>query len=132
MLKYLEKHRLLISIALITITLTTLILWPVYSRPVSMGGLMISMSIAVALVTRKHQQNYKQAECTREKMKRSMFLDIAGLLSSVAAAIFAGGLAGQWAGMRAGLWAGLAAGFLVGFLAAWVVRSIWGRLVPGG
>ena len=132
MLKHFEKHRLLISILLTTVTLATLYLWPAYSRPISSGILLMSMGMAVAFIAQKHRQAYDQAECTREKMKRNMSLDIVGLLSSVAVAIFAGGLAGQWAGMRAGLCAGLVAGFLVGFLAAWVVRSIWGWLVPVG
>ncbi len=70
-----------------------------------------------------------QAECTREKMKRNLFLDLIGLLPTMAAAIFAGGQVGQWAGVRAGLWAGLLEGFAVGFLAAWVVRSAWGKVV---
>jgi len=132
MLNHLEKYRLLISIVLTTGTLATLFLWPAYSRSISTGILLMSMSMAVGFIAQKHRRAYDQAECTREKMKRNLSLDIVGLLSSVTAAIFAGGVAGQWVGMRAGLWAGLVAGFLVGFLAAWAVRSIWGRLVPAG
>ena len=30
--------------------------------------------------------------------------------------------------LHAGFWIGLLAGFLGGFLAAWMVRSVWGRL----
>ena len=132
MLNHLEKHRLLISIVLTTVTLATLFLWPAYSRPISTGILLMSMSMAVGFIAQKHRQAYDQAECTREKMTHNLSLDVVGLLFSVTAAILAGGLAGQWAGLRAGLWAGLAAGFLVGFLAAWAVRFAWGRLLPAG
>ena len=82
MLNHLEKHRLLISIVLTTGTLATLFLWPAYSRPISTGILLMSMSTAVAFIAQKHRQAYDQAECTREKMKRNLSLDVVGLLSS--------------------------------------------------
>lgn len=129
MFKQLEKHRMLISLVLTALALTTLFLWPAYSRQVSMVILLTGISMAMAFIVRAHWKAYRQEECTREKMVRNLSLDLIGLLLTMAAAIFAGGAAGGWAGMQAGMWVGLLEGFAVGFLAAWVVRSAWGRLV---
>jgi hypothetical protein len=128
MLKHLEKYRILISIIITAVTLSFLIFWPMYSRTVSQVVFLTSISMAIAFLARKHWQAYVQAECTREKMIRNMSLDLIGLLLTMAAAIYAGGQAGGWAGLRLGLWAGLAVGFATGFLAAWVVRSLWGKV----
>ena len=128
MLKQLEKHRILVSIIITVVALSSLIFWPMYSRIISKAIFVVSISMAVAFLVRNHWQAYLQAECTREKMTRNISLDLVGLLLTMAAAIFAGGQAGGWAGLRGGLWAGLGAGFLAGFLAAWVVRSLWGKV----
>ena len=128
MLKQLEKHRILVSIIITVVALSSLIFWPMYSRIISKAIFVVSISMAVAFLVRNHWQAYLQAECTREKMTRNISLDLIGLLLTMAAAIFAGGQAGGWAGLRGGLWAGLGAGFLAGFLAAWVVRSLWGKV----
>jgi len=129
MLKRLEKHRMLISIVLTAVALTTLLFWPAYSRQISKVIFLTSISMAIAFIARNHWQAYLQAECTSEKMARNLSLDIIGLLLTMSTAIFAGGKVGQWAGVRAGLWAGLLEGFAVGFLAAWVVRLAWGKVV---
>ena len=128
MLKHLEKHRILVSIIITAVTLSSLIFWPVYSRIISKVIFLTSISMAIAFLVRNHWQAYLQAECTREKMTRNISLDLIGLAVTMAAAIYAGGQAGGWAGMRIGLWAGLAAGFFAGFLAAWAMRSLWGRV----
>ena len=128
MLKHLEKHRVLISIIITAVTLSPLIFWPMYSRIISKVIFLTSISMAIAFLVRNHWQAYLQAECTREKMTRNISLDLIGLLLTMAAAIYAGGQAGGWAGLHLGLWAGLAAGFATGFVAAWVVRSLWGKV----
>jgi len=129
----LEKHRTLIAIIPIILTLTLLatgFLLPGFVQFVSMIILLISIGLATAFIIRNHWQAYLQAACTHEKMTHNLTRDVLGFFLTMATAIFAGGMAGQWAGMQAGLWAGLAAGFAVGFLAAWVVRYMWERLVP--
>ena len=128
MLKHLEKHRIFVSIIITVVTLSSLIFWPMYSRIISQVIFLTSISMAIAFLVRNHWQAYLQAECTREKMTRNISLDLIGLLLTMAAAIYAGGQAGGWAGLHLGLWAGLGAGFLTGFLAAWVVRSLWGKV----
>ena len=127
-----KKHWIILSFVFIIVILASLLFWPIFSRPVEVAVLMSSIVIAIIFTTHNHWQTYVQAECTREKMARNLTRDVLGLLLTMSAAIFAGGMAGQWAGMQAGLWVGLAAGFLVGFLAAWSVRSLWGRLVQLG
>ena len=127
-----KKHWIFLSFFFIIIVLVSLLFWPAFSRPFEVAVSMLSIVAAILLTTNDHWRSYIQAECTREKMTHNLTRDVLGLLLGMAAAIFAGGMAGQWAGMQAGLWAGLAAGFLVGFLAAWVVRSMWGRLLPLG
>jgi len=85
--------------------------------------------MAITFILQTHWKAYRQAECTREKMIRNLALNLLGLLFTLGAAMYIGRLAGGYFGIRAGFWIGLFAGFLGGFLAAWVVRSIWGRLV---
>ncbi len=93
--------------------------------------IIISAGLAVAFIIPKHWEAYQQAECTREKMTRNLILDLLGLLLTMGAAMYAGRLAGGYFGIHAGFWIGLLAGFVGGFLAAWMVRSVWGKLVSG-
>ena len=91
--------------------------------------LLISITMAIALILRKHWKTYQQAECTREKMIRNLSLDILGFLLTMGTAMYIGRGAGEYFGVRSGLWIGLLASFLGGFVAAWAVRSVWGRLI---
>ena len=127
--KYLEIQRNFFSIILVIVSMGILITWPVLSRQASMLILVTSIGMAITVTTQKHWQAYQQAECTREKLIRNLALDLLGLLLTMGAALYMGRLAGGYFGIRVGFWVGLFAGFLVGFLAAWVIRSIWGRLV---
>ncbi len=129
MLKYLEKHRTLITIILIAILLAAFVFLPVHVQLSSTVILLIGIGMAIILIFEKHRRTYYQSESTREKMLRNFSLDVIGLLLALAAAILAGGRAGGWAGAQAGLWAGLLEGFVIGFLAAWIVRALWGRVV---
>ena len=88
-----------------------------------------SACIAIALTTQKYWKSYQLAEYTREKMLRTLLLDLLGLLCAMAAALYAGWLAGGYFGLHVGFWLGLLAGFLGGFSAAWAVRWAWGILV---
>ena len=126
---YLMRHRVLISIALVSIILTALLFWNASSPVVSIFSLLAIFSISITFTTRNHWQTYVKAECTREKMVRNLVLDLIGLLVTMGAAMYVGRLAGGYFGIRAGFWIGLLAGFLGGFLAAWMVRSVWGKLV---
>ena len=127
--KHLEIQRNFFSIILVIVSMGILITWPVLSRPASILILLTSIGMAITVTAQKCWQDYQQAECTREKMIRNLALDLLGLLLTMGAAMYIGRLAGGYFGIRAGSWIGLFAGFLSGFLAAWLVRSIWGRLV---
>ena len=119
-----------IPLFLLVALLVSMFFWPNIAPWISIILLVISIGTALFLIVQMHWQNYRQAECTRERMTRNLTRDVFGLLLGMSVAIFAGGTAGQWAGMQAGLWAGLGAGFAVGFLAALLVRSVWGKVVP--
>ena len=129
MLKYLEKHRTLIAIILLSILLATFLFAPAFKQLASMVMLVSSITMAVVLVSQKHWKTYQNAECTREKMIRNQVFDLLGLLLTMGAAILVGRFAGEYFGIRMGIWVGLLAGFAGGFLAAWGVRTVWGKLV---
>lgn len=124
-----KRQSYIISTGFLMATISAWLYLPALTSALSLMVIIFSLATTIFIITKNHLKNYLQAECTREKMARNLSLDLIGLLLSMAAAIFAGGQAGQWAGIQAGLWASLAAGFLVGFLAAWVARSLWGRLI---
>jgi hypothetical protein len=100
-----------------------------FSSLMSVAVLLLSIVMAVVLSIRRHWDSFLLAEFTMEKMNRNLYLDIFSQLLTMIIAIFTGGKVGQWAGLQAGMWAGLLEGFAVGFLAAWVVRSLWGKVV---
>jgi hypothetical protein len=127
--KYLENKRVFFIILFIIASLGILLTWSIFSRPISIIILLTSISTTIAFTVRKHWQSYQQAECTREKMTRNLILDLFGLLFTMGAAMYIGRLAGAYFGIHNGFWIGLLAGFLGGFLAAWMVRSVWGKLV---
>jgi hypothetical protein len=96
---------------------------------ISLALLVIGLGTPIFLAVKKHWQSFHQAECTREKMVRSLGLDLSGFFLTMGAATFLGGAAGGYVSLRAGFWLGLLAGFTGGFLATWAARSMWGRLV---
>ena len=129
MLENLMKRRTLIAITLTLTLVISVLYFPTFAQIVSMLVLVLSVSMAIVLILRKHWGTYQQAECTREKMIRNLAFDIFGFLLTMGAAMYMGGLAGGYVGLHAGFWIGLLAGFLGGFVAAWAVRSVWGRLI---
>ena len=129
MLENLKKPRTLIAIFLALTFVISVLFFPGFVQEASLVILVISISMAISLIIRKHWESYQQAECTREKMSRDLTFDLLGLLLTIGTAMYAGRLAGGYFGIRAGFWIGLLAGFLGGFLAAWLVRSAWGRLI---
>jgi Ca2+/Na+ antiporter len=119
-----------IPLFLLVALLASMFYWPNTTSWISIILLFISIGTALFLIFQKHRQSYQQAECTREKMVRNLGFDLLGLLLTLVTAMYCGQLAGGYFGLRAGFWIGLLAGFLGGFVAAWVVRSVWGKLVP--
>jgi len=88
--------------------------------------------MAIIFTVHRHWVVYQAGETTRGQMVRDTTLDLIGLALTMGAAIFVGRLAGGYFGVLAGFWIGILAGFAGGFFAAWVVRSVWGRLVRVG
>ena len=129
MLKFLQKHQALIAITLILAFLATFLFAPALIQMISLVMLVTSIGMTIAFIFQRHWLSYQQAEFTREKMTRNLSLDLLGLLFTIGAALYAGRFAGSYFGIRAGMWAGLIAGFAGGFLAAWMVRSVWGKMV---
>jgi hypothetical protein len=130
MLKQITISRTLIAMLLTLTLLISTLFFPVVGQIASTIVLIISISMAILLVLQKHWKSYQQAECTYEKMIRTLTLDLLGLLLTMAAAMYVGRLAGGYFGLHVGFWVGLLAGLIGGFVAAWAVRSVWGRLVP--
>ena len=129
MIELLEKKRILIGFVLVLIVFATIITSPVFLRIISITLVLLSISMAILFIFRKHREHHQQAGCSRDKMIRYLTFDLLGLLFTLVAAIFGGRFAGGFIGLHAGFWFGLLAGFAGGFMAAWGIRAVWGRLV---
>ena len=90
--------------------------------------LVLGLGAAVFFTVHKHIPPYKQGQLTRVNFTRNILIDILGLLLTISAASYLGGMMGKWASAY-GLWTGLAVGMVIGFLAAWLVRKTWGRIM---
>jgi hypothetical protein len=130
MLKLFEKRIHILTILFFFIFLFSLLLCLSFANLSILGILVLSMSLAIFFNSQKYWKAYQQAECTREKMVRNLGFDLLGLLLTMVTAMYCGQLAGGYFGLRAGFWIGLLAGFVGGFVSAWLVRSVWGKLVP--
>ena len=118
-----------IPLFLLVALLVSMFFWPNITPWISIIMLVASIGTAFFIIVQKHWKSYQQAECTREKMIRTLTFDLLGLVLTIAAAMYIGRLAGGYFGLRAGFWFGLLAGFIGGFMAAWTIRLAWGRLV---
>jgi hypothetical protein len=128
MLKTLKKSWPFISIVLLIALVVSVFTYPSASGWLSVILLVSSLGMAVFFITQKHLPPYKQGQLTRVKFTRNILLDILGLLLTIGAASYLGGMAGVWAS-NYGLWTGFAVGMVIGFAGALGVRSAWGRMV---
>jgi hypothetical protein len=128
MFSILQKSWPFISITLLIALIVSLFTYPSLSSWLSVIMLISSLGMAIFFITQKHLPPYKQGQLTRIKFTRNILLDLLGLLLTIGAASYLGGMAGRWAS-NYGLWTGFAVGMVVGFAGALGVRSAWGRMV---
>ncbi len=122
-----QKYFLIISLALLAAFMVSLIFYPAISSWPGISLLVIGLSMALFFIIQKHLHPYKQGHLTRLKFTRNVLLDLLGLLLTIAAASYLGGMAGMRLGASFGLWAGLVAGMASAFIAAWFVRKLWNK-----
>ncbi len=122
----LQKSWPFISIALLIVLVVSLFFYPSASSWLSVILLISSLGMAIFFITQKHLPSYKQGQITRIKFTRNILLDILGLLLTIGAASYLGGMAGVWAS-NYGLWTGFAVGMVIGFAGAVGVRLLWGK-----
>ncbi|MCJ7434118.1 MAG: hypothetical protein MUO77_11580 [Anaerolineales bacterium] len=123
MTSILQKSWPYISIALLVALIVSLFTYPGISGWLSVIMLVSSLGMAFFFITQKHLQPYKQGQITRIKFTCNILLDLIGLLLTIGAASYLGGMAGAWAS-NYGLWTGLAVGMMVGFAGALGMRSL--------
>ena len=82
---------------------------------------------SIYFIFQKHNGLYKQGQITRLKFARNILFELLGLLLTICAASYLGGLAGTHASQY-GLWTGLIVGIVVGFISAWGVRQVWSNI----
>ena len=117
MLSILQKSWPFISLALLLALVVSLLFYPGVSSWLSVTLLVSSLGMAIFFITQKHLPPYRQGQITRIKFTRNILLDILGLLLTIGAASYLGGMAGVWAS-NYGLWTGFAAGMIIGFAGA--------------
>jgi len=128
MISAIQKSWPFLSIALLIALIVSIFFYPSASGWLSVVLLISSLGMAIFFITQKHLSSYKQGQITCLKFIRNILLDILGLLLTIGAASYLGGMAGVWAS-NYGLWTGFAVGMIIGFAGALGVRSIWGRML---
>jgi hypothetical protein len=143
MLTSLEKHWPLISIALLTLLLASMWLWPEMQGLLSLVIIILSVGMLLAFTVQRRMEENRKGLIDRSTMTKMIFLDCAGILLVLVSAMMVGSYvskavgtavfnamqisAPQWAEVLAiisSLLAALAAGVGVG----WLVRSAWARV----
>ncbi|NOY98517.1 MAG: hypothetical protein GXP40_04830 [Chloroflexi bacterium] len=123
----------MILLLFVIIMLIAQIFMPIIAQQLSLSILLIVTTIAIGQLVRQHLIAYRQGQLTREKVAHSLLFDLLGLLLTMSAAVWLGGLAGQYAAQRVrtgftAIIASLLAALVVGFIAAWLVQRTWGML----
>ncbi len=121
----LQKSLPTISVALLVVLIASLFIYPSISGWLGIILLIFGLGMALVFTFQKHIGSYKQGEITRLKFTRNILLDILGLLLTIAAASYVGGMAGTRLGASFGMAAGLIAGIGSAFVVAWGVRKLW-------
>jgi len=125
----LQKYFPLVSIALLVALVVSLFLYPHLTSWISITLLVSGFGVALVFTIQKHLDPYKQGQITGLKFMRNILLDILGLLLTMAAASYLGGMTGASLGESYGLWVGLIAAMGFAFVGAWLVRKLWSRLI---
>ena len=124
----------LVPFLLILVLILSIFLFPIATPALGMGLIVISLSIALFSIFRKHRTAYQQGRLTRAAFVRNMFLDVFGILLAMALAVLLGSyLAGlvtlpissDSTRLLAGIIVALPVGLGVGFFVNWT----WGRLI---
>jgi hypothetical protein len=123
----------LVPFLLILVLILSIFLFPIATPALGMGLIVISLSIALFSIFRKHRTAYQQGRLTRATFVRNTLLDVFGILLAMALAVLLGSyLAGlvtlpissDSTRLLAGIIVALPVGLGVGFLVNWT----WGRL----
>jgi len=128
MTQFLQKYSSWISLALITALIVSMFLYPQASTWLGLFLMLSSLGMASLFAVQKQVDPYRQGQMDGLRFTRNVLLDILGLLLTIAAASYFGGMAGTSLGTSYGMWAGLITGIASAFLAAWTVRKLWSRL----
>lgn len=123
----------LVPFLLILVLILSVFLFPIATPTLGIGLIVISLSIALFSIFRKHRTAYQQGRLTRATFVRNTFLDVFGILLAMALAVLLGSyLAGlvtrpissDSTRLLAGIIVALPVGLGVGFFVNWT----WGRL----
>ena len=128
MISSLTKSWPYIFMALLLALFLSFVYYPNTSIWLSSILLVFGLGAAVFFTVQKHIPPYKQGKVTRHKLARNILFDLLGLLLTIGAASYLGGMAGSLTSVY-GLWIGLAVGMTVGFAGALGVRLLWERMM---
>ena len=122
------------ALLLLPLILAGSVFLPDASRLLGSISLLLGTGLAVYLTVQKHWLALRQGRVSQKNVLGGLARDLAGLLVTLAAAMFSG----SWAGLAVSqavwqatgrLWLamliGLAAGFAAGFGTGWLVRLSW-------
>jgi hypothetical protein len=125
MTSFLQKYLPWITLALFAALIISLVRFPQATPRISLLLLVFSLGMAGFFIVQKQWARYQDGQVTGLRFTRNVLLEMLGLLLTMAAASYVGGMAGTRAGLSFGMGAGLAAAVVCGFFAAWLVRKIW-------
>ena len=124
MISFLQKTWPFISLAILTSLIATVIFYPEWSSWLSITLLILSLGMTLFFTIQKHIVPHKEGRIARSKFTRNVLLDLLGVLLTIAAACYLGGMAGIWLRTSFGFWVGFFAAMLTAFLAAWYMRKV--------
>jgi hypothetical protein len=131
MFKTLESHWLFISLLLLLILLAVLIFMPSMSGAFSIAALLVSLSMAIAFIIRRQMKSYRSGKTDRAGMLRNIFVEIFGLLFTIALAFLIVASLIETMNLSSGLWEtgiAIALSLLIGLVIGWLIKVTWGRL----
>ena len=127
----LEKYWLFITIPLLLILLAVLIFIPSMSGTISVAVLLISLGTAIVFIVRRQLKSYRSGKINRAGVLRNIFIEVVGLLLTIALAFLIVGRLIETMNLSSGLWEiGIAIflSLLIGLVIGWLVKVTWGKL----
>jgi hypothetical protein len=131
MFTFLESRWTLISILLLLALLVALLAAPSMAGTLTITALLVSLGMAIVVIVRRQLKSYRSGKINLAEMLRNIFVEIFGLLFTIALAFSIVRRLIEIMNLSSGLWEmgiAIALSLLIGLVIGWLVKVTWGRL----